>query len=297
MSPPDNLDKEPTFSLSHLTLIGCSAPELTYIAGRCGYNAISPRFIPMHIDGEFPCYPEDEDIVHATKTALDVTGLQVNELELIKIHDNLVVKDVERAIALGGDLDARHMITSAWTSRATGKNFIIDRYCELCETAAQYDMSVDLEFPTFSSLKTLKDTSEIVQTANQKNGGILIDTIYTYFSQLDLNEIDDLPEKWFRFVHIADAPDKRPKTRADQIEIARAGRLYLGEGAINFQDIMAHLPAMTYSIEIPNVMRVAELGYEEHARRCLKAAKKTLLNTKQHDLAHNPVGEDAKFYP
>jgi hypothetical protein len=32
---------------------------------------------------------------------------------------------------------------------------------------------------------------------------------------------------------------------------------------------------MNYSIELPNQSRVAELGYEEHARRCLIHAKRT----------------------
>jgi len=269
---------KPEFALSHLTLIGCSAPELVYIAARCGYDAISPRFIPMHVDGEFPCYPEDSDIVHATKTALEATGIKVNELELIKIHDGLVASEVEQAIALGGELGAKHMITSAWTSGNKGVNFIVDRYAELCELAAQYNMTVDLEFPTFSSLKTLSQAAEVVRGANQSNGGILIDTIYTYFSQLDLSELYSLPQEWFRFVHIADVPHQLPTTRKGQVEIARAGRLYPGEGAINFKEIMRYLPPVTYSIELPNHKRVAELGYEEHARRALKAARKSLID-------------------
>ena len=268
---------KPEFALSHLTLIGCSAPELVYIAARCGYDAISPRFIPMHVEGEYPCYPEDRDIVHATKTALEVTGIKVNELELIKIHDELIASEVEHAIALGGELGAKHMITSAWTSPNKGTNFIIDRYSELCELAAQYNMSVDLEFPTFSSLKTLSEAANIVRGADQVNGGILIDTIYAYFSQLDLDELKDLPKEWFRFVHIADAPHNLPTTRQQQVDIARGGRLYPGEGGINFKQIMQQLPQVSYSIELPNHQRVAQLGYEEHARRCLKAAKKSLL--------------------
>jgi hypothetical protein len=33
------------------------------------------------------------------------------------------------------------------------------------------------------------------------------------------------------------------------------------------------MPPVDYSIELPNTARVAELGYEEHARRCLQHAK------------------------
>ena len=47
------------YSLAHLTLIGCSAPELVYVAARAGYDAVSPRFIPQNVPGEFACYPQD----------------------------------------------------------------------------------------------------------------------------------------------------------------------------------------------------------------------------------------------
>ena len=64
---------EGRFSLAHLTLIGCSAPELVYIAARAGYDAVSPRFIPMNVAGEFACFPQDWSLVKATKTALATT--------------------------------------------------------------------------------------------------------------------------------------------------------------------------------------------------------------------------------
>ena len=39
--------------------------------------------------------------------------------------------------------------------------------------------------------------------------------------------------------------------------------------------IIERCPPMNYSVELPNQSRVAELGYEEHARRCLTHAKQT----------------------
>ena len=59
------------------------------------------------------------------------------------------------------------------------------------------------------------------------------------------------------------------------IQLARDARLYPGEGWIDFAGIIERCPPMNYSIELPNQSRVAELGYEEHARRCLTHAKQT----------------------
>ena len=66
----------PLFSLAHLTLINSTPAELVYIAARAGYDAVSPRFVPMNVPGEFAQSPLDPSQVQATKTALATTGLR-----------------------------------------------------------------------------------------------------------------------------------------------------------------------------------------------------------------------------
>ncbi len=267
----------PTFSLAHLTLIGCSAPELVYIAARCGYDAVSPRFIPMHVAGEFACEAEDLEMVQATKTALDNTGIRVGELELVRILDNMNPRYCEPAMALAAEMGASRMITSVWVSEPAERNYIVDCYVELCDMAAEYGLTVDLEFPTFSTLRTLRAAADIVRAAERPNGGILIDMIYSEFSRMDPRELDTLPPNWFHFLHIADVPQELPASRQEEIKIARGARLYPGEGRIDFSAVIGRLPPLTYSIELPNLKRVEQHGYEGHARRCLEAAKQILL--------------------
>lgn len=266
-----------SFSLAHLTLIGCSAPELVYIAARCGYDAVSPRFIPMHVPGEFSCEAHDVSLVQATKEALKNTGIRVGELELIRIVEGMDPYANEVAISLAAEMGATRMITSVWLSEPAERTYIVDQYGALCDIAYDYGLTVDLEFPTFSTLKTLHAAADIVRAAGRSNGGILIDTIYSEFSGLNLNEIDSLPKDWFHFLHIADVPSEIPTSNNGMIEIARGARLYPGEGRIDFSAILKHLPPVTFSIELPNLARVQKLGYEGHARRCLETAKQTLL--------------------
>ena len=54
---------------------------------------------------------------------------------------------------------------------------------------------------------------------------------------------------------------------------AREGRLYPGEGVIDIAGMVSALPELPLSIELPNRKRIAELGAEGHARRCLETAK------------------------
>ncbi len=57
------------------------------------------------------------------------------------------------------------------------------------------------------------------------------------------------------------------------IRILREARLYVGEGGIDIAAILGHIPHCVYSIELPNKARHEELGYAEHATRCLETLK------------------------
>ena len=266
---------QPLYSLAHLTLINATAPELIYIAARAGYDAVSPRFIQMNVPGEFAESPVDKQMVRATKTALATTGLKVLDVELARITEDCDPRSFEPACELGGELGAKRMIMSAWTTDRTDRNFLIDCYGETCDIAAQYGLSVDLEFPSFSRLRTLDETLDIVRAADRPNGGILVDTLYLHLSRVDLAELLHVPSELFNFLHISDALPGIADTRQGMIQLARDARLYPSEGCIDFKGIIERMPVVDYSFDLPNQSRVNELGYEEHARRCIQHAKRT----------------------
>ena len=264
----------PLYSLAHLTLIGCTPPELVYIAARAGYDAVSPRFIPMHVPGEFIESPTTQAQIQATKVALETTGLKVLDVEIARITEDCDPRQFERALALGGELGAAHMIISAWTTTRDDRHFLIDVYGETCDLAAPYGISVDLEFPTFSRIRNLDEALDIVRAADRPNGGILVDTLYLHLSRVDSGELLHVPSEWLHFLHISDCLPGIADTREGMIQLARDARLYPGEGWIDFEGIIERMPPVNYSIELPNQSRIAELGYEEHARRCLQHAKR-----------------------
>ena len=141
----------PLYSLAHLTLIDCSVPELIYIAARSGYRRRQPSADPhAHSRASSPVPPEDRAGVRAMKTALDVTGIKVLDIELARITEVCDPPSFEPAIELGAEIGAKHMIMSAWTQDRHDRSFLIDCYAETCEIAHNYGLTVDLEFPSFS---------------------------------------------------------------------------------------------------------------------------------------------------
>ena len=267
------------FSLAHLTLLGCSPPELTYIAAKAGYDFVSLRLIPMGVPGEKSCLPEDKVMIRKTKAALDETRIKLLDIELARILIDKDPKQYEPAMETAAELGARHVISSAWARDRMDRDYIVQRYGEICDLAKPFGLTVDLEFPSFSRLTNLQEAADIVRTADRQNGGILIDTLYLHFSRISLDEIRELPRSWFHFLHICDTFAEIPGTREDMIHIARDNRLYIGEGCIDFRPIFDRLPAIPLSIELPNAKRVKELGDQAYARRCLETAKRYLENS------------------
>ena len=137
----------PTYSLGHLTLLGCSIPELIYIASRTGYDAVSPRLITTGTGGEFSYSPIEKDIIQATRNALEITGVKVNDIELASISTKHDISSYEPVIELGANLGAKNLISSAWTSETNDRNFIIDKFSSICEISKKYGLHVALEFP------------------------------------------------------------------------------------------------------------------------------------------------------
>jgi sugar phosphate isomerase/epimerase len=91
-----------------------------------------------------------------------------------------------------------------------------------------------------------------------------------------MDELAALPREWFHYAQICDAPAHYSTDATALKYVAREARLYLGEGGINVRSILARLPRIPYSIELPNTQRLAQLGPDEFARRCLVTAKRHL---------------------
>jgi sugar phosphate isomerase/epimerase len=92
-------------------------------------------------------------------------------------------------------------------------------------------------------------------------------------SRVKPEELDAVPRELFHFAHVCDAPKEISTTTDGLIHTGREARLDPGEGSIDIEAIVNRMPEIPYSLEIPNLERVKELGYAEHARRCLEHAK------------------------
>ncbi len=263
------------YSIAHLTVLGWSPVEMAYNAALIGYDCISIRNINMGVKGERDfSIPVGGERYKALKEALDETGITINDIELARVVDGVDVKSYEAAFESGASLGAKGVISSIWTDK---KDFYTEQFATLCDLAAQYNLTVNLEYVTWANVWNLAGVMELIKAVNRPNVRLMVDTLHSWRSKVSVEEIAACPKELFDMCHICDGPAEIP-ARDDKealIYTGRDARLYVGEGAINIADMVkAMRPDTVLSVELPHLARVEKYGYCEHARRCLVTAKK-----------------------
>ncbi len=259
------------YSLAHLTVLGCPTPEMVYVASRAGYDYVSPRLIYMGLPGE-PNYAlaDNPELMRQTRRALAETGLRVHDIELARVHDNMHPTKYLPAMEVAAELGAKAVLSSIWTQDIP---YATEKFAQICDLAAPFGLTVDLEYVPISSVNTLAGAASVLRAVQKPNAGLMVDMHHFHRAQDNPADLDMLPRAWFHFAHLCDAVGEIPTDRAEMTRILREERLYVGEGGIDVASILRHLPLEVYSIELPHLKRAKEFGFAEHAFRCLESAK------------------------
>lgn len=261
------------FSLAHLTALSSTPAELTYMAADAGYDFVSPRLIMTGTRSEIGYsydLTQDPVMYRETKKALSDTGLQIHDIELVRITDSFDPAALVPAFELAAELGVGHVLSSVWTP---DRGLATERFAELCDLARPYGLNIDLEFVTWANLTNLREALEVLDNTRRSNARLAVDLLHAHRSRVTPEELASVPRELFGFVHLCDAPLEIPTTEEALIHTGRAERLYVGEGGIDILGYLNELPAVTYSIEIPHLARAKQFGNAEHVARCLHTAK------------------------
>ena len=258
------------YALGHLTIIDVPTPELVRIAARTGYDYVSPRLICSGLPGRDHSLARDPRLLRETKQALAETGIPVHDIELARIADDVDPGAYRPELEVGAEIGARHLLSSIWSA---DRGYLVDAFGRLCRRAAEYGMTVNLEWLALATVQTMADDADVLRQVNEPNGRLMIDLHHFHRSHEKVSDLAELPTEWFEFVQICDAPGPIPAERSEMARIIRESREYLGEGGTDPASVLFALPPVVYSMELPNAAHVAALGAEGHARRCLETAR------------------------
>lgn len=261
------------FSIAHLMLLECSPIELIQIADRTGYHYVSLRLTAVAPSETIFPLVTDRRMMKSTKAQLAETGVKILDIELARMGPDVEPDSYLPILDAGAELGARHLIGQL---PDPNRERAIDRFAKLCDLAVPFNITVNLEFPSWTETPSLNAAADVLKQVNRPNAGILVDILHFARSDSTLDQLSALPREWFNFVHLCDAAIIPPDSTAGLIHTARCDRNFPGEGGINVRDIIECMPQVPYSLEIPNNILKKQLGAEEYARRAINTAKQYL---------------------
>lgn len=259
----------PPIAMAYLTSAPFDAPDAIRLAADIGYDAVGLRIAPAVPGGAFTPLIGRPELLRETRALLRSTGVMNFDVEIIRIHADFRAEDYRNFIDVCVELGARCVlvvIDDANEGRAT------DAFGALCDLAAPAKISMNLEFMSFTAVKSAKAACRIVERAGRPNGGVLVDALHAFRTDTTLEDIAAIPRNALNYMQICDAPAGIPVTEAEIIHTARAARLIPGEGGLDLAGLMGALPpGLPVAAEIPNEEGKARFGVEGWARRCHQA--------------------------
>ena len=262
------------YSLAQHTVPEWTPPEIIRNAAAIGYDMVGIRSIAQGVAGE-SWYDLVHDLPMAEKTrqAIEETGVTIHDIDLIAIGDGTNVMTYEADLEAAADLGIEGVVCSVWTPNQA---HYTEQFGRLCELAAPYHLTVNLEFVTWSDLRGLKEANALLDAVNQTNARILLDTLHWHRSGVTFEDLAACPAERFDLIHVCDIAAAMPTTNEELAKTGREERLYPGEGAAEIRGIVEKLPDRVIALEIPNKRRLADLGPYEYAKRCLEKTKSYL---------------------
>lgn len=262
------------FSLAFLTLQDCGPLEAIRAAAAAGYQRIGLRLLPATArEAAYPLLTDDR-LLADVLSALADTGLQVGDVELVRLGPASRIDDYERFLQRAGQLSARHVIL---VNDDTEHARFCDNLGALCERAAPYGLTVDLEPMPWTAMTSLAQAAECIVKAGQPNAGLLVDVLHFHRCDCDHDMLRNIPDTWLNMFQICDAPREFDPSHEAMQRLSRSARLLPGEGELDILPLLARMPAhTTISVEVPNLQDAERFTPTERAMRALQATKRVV---------------------
>jgi sugar phosphate isomerase/epimerase len=259
------------YSLAFLTTFDIGPVEAVRVAAEAGYDMVGLRLLPAAPTEPAYAIMTDAALQRKVVAALADTGIQLADIEIIRLKPDSDTATFEPFCALGQRLGARNVLVAGDDS---DHSRLTDSFAGFAELAAQYGLTADLEFMPWTGVKTLQEAQRIVEKAGIATGGVLIDALHFDRSTSTIDDIRALPAHRIHYAQLCDGPKPYDPSDAGLIEIARSARLLPGEGGIDLRAMLAALPSdIPLSVEIPHHARARTQSPLQRARNALLACK------------------------
>jgi sugar phosphate isomerase/epimerase len=236
-------------SLSALTVLELSPPQMVECAAQAGYDFVGLRLLPAtdhevrhEIIGPTPLKRE-------TLARLRDTGIKVLDVEILRLKPDTDVRAYQPMLDTAAEFGARYVLVAG---NDPDEARTAERLAQLCDLAAPLGLSPSLEPMPWTDVKDITQGARIVRATTRPNTGLIVDPIHFDRAGSSTVALRALPREYFGYVQFCDAPAERPADLDTLLFQARCERLIPGEGGIDLAGILRALPDdLPLSIEVP----------------------------------------------
>lgn len=261
------MDMRRKLSLAHLSLIATPPPELIRIAARAGFDLVDLRLSPATPTDTV--YSKDARLTlcrQLTPLLLDM-DLKVWDVEIVRLKDDTDPRThlpLIEAAALLGASRIKLVCDSADHARAAAL------LARLCELAAPFGLTLDLEYMVFSGVRSLAAARNLVAKAAQPNLQVLVDALHWMRAGDDVAMLRNA--MCLGYVQLCDGPLLAPDTREALIQEARTSRSAPGDGEFALDDLLDAMPPnCVASLEVPLPPGRDPLAHAKHLHDTARA--------------------------
>jgi sugar phosphate isomerase/epimerase len=199
--------------------------------------------------------------------------ISVGNVEFFPIAADVSVESYREALALGGELGANRAVTHI---HDPDDRRAIANFGRLCDLAAEYGLSVGLEFMGLSpACNSIQRAAYFVDQVARPNAGFAVDTLHLVRTGGTPADVARLAPHYFSYCQLCDG--RGLQVTGDYLNEA-LNRMLPGDGDFPLRDLIEALPAATpLDVEVPTLAPLStEREVLDHARRAVAAARRVI---------------------
>jgi sugar phosphate isomerase/epimerase len=260
--------------IAPMTILELTPAQMVSVAAEAGYDFVGLRLVNATPEEPVRATIGITDLIRETKSRLDDTGLELVDIEILRLKPETQVRaDFEAFFETGAYLGASQALIAG---NDPDHARLAANYNELGLLAAEYGITPNLEPMPWTNITSITEASAVLGAATHSNIGILVDAIHFDRSDATLDDLRQLPSPYLHYMQLNDAPAEKPTTLDELLHQGRAHRFLPGFGGLDLVGLLNALPAdLPISMESP-VVASAHLPALERAQAALAATQEFL---------------------
>ena len=269
--------------LAHLSAMHLPPPELVEAAADCGFTSIGTRVHPATASETRYPMAAGSPMSAQTRARLDSTGVSVFDVEVFTLDGMRGRGEWMPVLEAGAALEARVLNVIGGDD---DRHRLTDSLAALVRDAHEFGITASIEPISYQKVDTFRAAAAV---AEQTGCGIMLDVLHFVRAGGTVGDLAAAPPGAVQVIQLCDGPAAVPHLEAPprmplgqdtngsdrQIE-SRAKRQVPGDGAFPLIEILAALPDVPVSVEVPDVAFVESHGITEHLHRLMTATQQLI---------------------